>query len=317
MAIIKPMRAANWEPKKIKRWPVWVQPKIDGVRGYNPEGKLLARTLKAHENRHTTAFFSKPEYMGYDGELAAQDERHPALCRLTTSALSTHAGTPFTLWHIFDYVTEETRTLKYRHRYEMMKARILEQQSRGLCGHLRVVPYVVCHSLEEIDAVHEQNMQMGYEGSCIYDPEQTHKEGKSSPTHMGVVRIKDFIDFEAEIIGITEAQENQNEAKLNELGRMVRSSHQENKVGNGMVGSLQCRSIDDVYDLYDKSKLLIQKGQVFDAGPGEMPHDDRIKFFMHPEMIVSQIATFKFFPKGVKDKPRFPLYKNLRNKDKT
>ena len=316
--IIKPMRAANWLPKKIKEGKeYWVQPKIDGVRGYNPVGSMLARTLKSFANKHTTMFFSKPEYEGYDGELAAADERDPALCRKTSSATSTITGSPFLLWHIFDYVTEQTRSLPYRDRYRIMEARIAEQKSRGLCGHLRIVPYVVCRSLAEIEAQHQINMELGYEGSCVYDPDQKHKEGKSSPTHGGCVRIKDFIDFEAEIIGCSEAQENQNEQKLNELGRMVRSSHQENKVGNGMVGSILARAIDDVFDLYDPTKLLIKKGQEFTAGPGEMSHEDRVEFFLHPEKLIGKVGTFKFFPKGLKDKPRFTLFKNLRDKDKT
>jgi DNA ligase-1 len=314
---IKPMRAANWEPKKIKPGKeYWVEPKIDGVRGYNPNGVLFSRNLKPHANRFTTIFFSKPEYEGYDGELAAQDERHPSLCRLTTSALNTQNGSPFMLWHIFDYVTADTISLPYRDRYRIMQARLKEQQSRGLCGQLRVVPYVVCHSLDEIEAAHNHNMELGYEGSCIYDPNQKHKEGKSSPTHGGVVRIKDFIDFEAEILSYSEAQENLNEQTRNELGNLVRSSHKENKIGLGMVGNINARAIDDVFDLYDTSKLLIAKGQEFTSGPGEMSHEDRVKFFLHPELFVGEVGTFKFFPKGQKDKPRFPIFKTLRDKDK-
>jgi hypothetical protein len=309
---IKPMRAENYDPNKIK-FPVWEEPKIDGFRGYNPDGLLLARTLKKHANRYVTAFFSKPEYKGFDGELAAQHETHPDLCRLTTSALNTEAGEPFVLWHIFDYVTEETRRMPYWQRYTIMADRIREFQSKGMCGQLRIVPYRVCNNLEELMQAHQENMEAGYEGTCFYGPDVAHKEGKSSPRHNGVLRIKDFIDTEALVLGLVEGEKNLNEATINELGRQVRSSHQENKVPNGMVGSLQCQALEDVRDLYS-GKLLLEKDQKFICSPGAMTEDEKIDFFCNPHKIVNHIIKLKFFPKGVKDKPRFPNYMMIRPK---
>ena len=50
------------------------------------------------------------------------------------------------------------------------------------------------------------------------------------------------------------------------------------------------------------------------VGAGEMPHADRKKFFDNPELILGKIIKYKHFPKGVKDKPRFPTFKTFRDK---
>lgn len=308
---IKVMRAANYDPAKFKG-PVWAQPKIDGARGCHTSGSFTARTLKKFKNKYTTALYSQSEYAGFDGEIAAEHDRHPDLCRLTTSALNTIEGQPFTLWHVFDYVTEDTRRLPYFERYRIMCERVKLMQAQGKCGYLRIVPYVVCNNLEELMAVHQKYMDMGYEGTCFYGPNVTHKEGKSSPTHNGVLRIKDFIDSEAKVLSIEEGDTNLNEAQINELGNTYRTSHKENKIPNGMVGCLICEQLKDEYDLARGKQLVIKKGDIIRVSPGKMTHDERVYYFNNPDKIVGQTIKHKFFPKGIKDKPRFSNYQMIR-----
>lgn len=313
MSIIKVMRAENAVLEKIPRWPVWAEPKIDGVRGYNPQGTLLARTLKQHGNRYTTDFYSKMEFIGFDGELAAQDEKHPDLCRLTTSAVGRHEGEPYTLWHLFDYVTPYTVGLSYRKRRHLLYDRYDQMKYMGLSNNLRIVPYTVCNNLEELLDAHTRHMLLGYEGTCYYDPEVTHKEGKSSPRHGGVLRIKDFVDAEVIVTAIEEGRHNMNEKQINELGRSFRSSHQDNQIPNGMVGNMTCRALCDVFDLHDKKKLLVAKDQIFTIAPGKMTDVEAADFLKNPHKIIGLPSKIKFFPKGMKDAPRFPQWQCLRS----
>lgn len=314
MSIIKPMRAENAVLSKIPRWPVWAEPKIDGVRGLNPDGTLYARTLKRHGNRFTTDMFSKEYFTGLDGELAAQHQYHPDLCRLTTSAVSTFDGSPYTVWHLFDLVRKDTVTLPYSERYRLLRTKIEALQSACLPGseRLMLVPYTVCNNLEELEAAHLKNMLAGYEGTCYYDPTATHKEGKSSPRHGGVLRIKDFVDCEVIVTAIEEGNHNGNPAQTNELGRTFRSSHQCLQIPNGMVGNMTCYSLTDVFDLHDKKKLLVAKDQVFTIAPGKMTNEEAAHFYAYPEHIIGRPSKVKFFPKGMKDAPRFPQWQCLR-----
>jgi len=311
---VKPMLASDYDESKI-RFPVIAQPKIDGVRALNMTGTLTGRSLKKHANRHVTGYFSHSSLAGFDGEMAAEHECHPDLCRLTTSALSTIDGAPWILWHVFDYMTPETARLPYEQRLVAMAARVAQLQADthlgDLAHHLRCIPSVMCASLEQLLEVDSTWLDMGYEGTIIRDPQGLHKQGRSTVREGGLLRIKRFIDFEVEITEILEGVTNTNEAQTNELGLQFRSSHQENMVPNGMVGAMMGRVIKDILDA--KGAVLFAEGSIVKIGAGSMTHDDRVRYFKEPDLLLGQIAKAKMFPKGVKDKPRFPTFQSIRS----
>lgn len=306
----KPMLAEDFIPEKL-RFPLGAQPKIDGVRGHNPDGTLLARSMKKHKNIYTTQFYSQPHFIGLDGELAAEIETHPDLCRITTSAVSTIKGNPFTLWHVFDYVTEETKHWSYIRRYAALEQKVIQLQAEWLpnAGHLRIVPMEICTSLEEFNELHEKWEEMGYEGTIIRNLEERHKQGRSTVREMGLLRRKDFVEEEALVIRITEGETNLNVAQTNETGHTFRSSHKENKVPNGQVGSFQAIVLKDIYY---KERLLFKKGMEITIATGTLKEPECIYYFQHQEQIVNHMVKFKFFPKGIKDKPRFPQFQSIK-----
>ncbi len=309
---MKPMLAEDWDEQKVV-FPVGIQPKIDGVRGLTTEGGLTGRSLKAHENRYTTAFFSKPEYRFMDGELAAEDERHPDLCRITSSAVSRIDGSPFVLWHVFDLLTIEAISQPYGVRYDMLVKHVHMLQTQGFAGHLRVVPMNIVSNLDELERIHLEHLTLGYEGSILRGLDKMHKQGRSSPKQQGLLRIKDFIDFEFRVTSITEGKHNGNDAQTNELGHTFRSTHQDNMVPNGMVGNLIGNVIGDVFDPQNKAKKLLSDGQEVTVSAGRMPHNKRLHYLANPSEIINHICKAQFFPKGIKDKPRFPTYTSHRS----
>lgn len=298
---MRPMLASDWVKEKV-RFPVIAQPKIDGVRGWNPNGKMLGRSLKPHANRHTTQMFSHDIFKGLDGELAAESETHPRLCSLTTSATSTIGGTPFLLWHCFDYINERTIKLPYEERYNA-----LIHVVNNIGGHLRVIPSYTCDNMDQLEELDEMLLSYGYEGTIIRDPKGLHKQGRSTVREGGLLRIKHFIEEEALVIGLTEGNRNDNEAQINELGKQFRSSHQENKIPNGMLGSMQCRIL--------KTTEFFTTGDEITVSPGVMTTEEKIWYWNHPEELINHVIKFKHFPKGVKDKPRFPNFTSLRGKN--
>jgi DNA ligase-1 len=128
---------------------------------------------------------------------------------------------------------------------------------------------------------------------------------------MGVWRIKRFIDAEILVTEIIQGNTNNNEKLRDELGNAKRSSHKENLVSNGMVGSINGILLDDVVDQRDG--LLIAKDTFVTIAPGEMTHEERADYWNNPDKIIGKIAKFKLFPKGIKDKPRFPQFLSLRD----
>lgn len=308
---MKPMLAETWIPAKVK-FPVIAQPKVDGVRALNMTGKLTGRSLKPFKNRYLTTRLSHSSLIGFDGELAAERETHPDLCRLTSSATGTIGGEPYVLWWLFDYVTVENKAVPYERRLLQLEDRLKELMSEQpvLYSHMRMMRSKLVHTMDELEEFDMQNLMDGFEGTCFRDPKGLHKQGRSSPTQGGLLRIKRFVDFEFRVHTILEGESNENEAQINELGNTFRSSHQENMVANGMVGAMLGNVLADVFD---GDTLLFSKGQEVRVGAGCLTHDQRRHFFINQNEFKSLIHKAKFFPKGIKDKPRFPTWQSFRN----
>lgn len=312
---MKPMLAEDFvEDKLVGPW--IAQPKVDGVRGMNMLGIFTGRSLKTHKNIYTTKFYSRSTLIGLDGEVAAELETHPDLCRITSSALSTIAGEPYTVWWLFDYVVNETKDLPYEQRLVALQRKVdaLYHIDNKVWHHLRVMPSKLCHTLDELYAFEDWALNAGYEGICIRRPSAPHKQGRSTVREGGLLRIKRFVEAEAKVISLVEGETNGNEAQKNELGKTFRSSHQANMVPNGQVGSLTCELLEDIVDTRTKTTIL-QKGQTITVSPGNMDHPTRKQYFENPSLIVQKIIKFKFFPKGLKDKPRFPTFVTIRSKE--
>jgi DNA ligase-1 len=307
---MKPMLASDWDESKV-RFPCIAQPKIDGVRGLNLTGVLTGRSLKSHKNLHATRVFSHPHFKGFDGEMAAGLWTDQDLCRKTTGALNSIKGEPSLAWHVFDYVTEVTVSLPYKDRYKHLAARVAElhAQCQGLQLHLVPAHYVT--TMDQLIALDTKWLDDGFEGTCIRDPDGMYKEGRSTVKEGGLLRIKRFMEEDAEVLEVHEGQANGNEAKTNELGRTERSTHQENMTPNGMVGTLTCRLLKDVFDPQSKA-LLLATGQIVTVSAGSMDHKDRRHYLENPDEIVLKTIKFRFFPKGAKDRPRFPTFVSIR-----
>lgn len=307
---MKPHLLDDWQPDKLV-FPMIGQPKIDGVRALNLTGKLTGRSLKPFKNRYLTTRFSHSALIGFDGEMAAESHVHPNLCRITSSATGTILGEPYVLWWLFDYVTVETKGLSYEERLKILQYRILnmEYEAPHLFPHLRIMPSRVLHSLQELEDYDTENLLAGYEGTVLCGPDMPHKDGRAGKK-LFKWRIKRFVDFEFTVHTVIEGEENQNAAQINELGHTFRSSHQENKVANGMVGAMLGHVLADVFD---GDTLLFSKGQEVRVGAGCLTHEQRRYYFQNQDEFKRLIHKAKFFPKGIKDKPRFPTWQSFRN----
>lgn len=312
---MKPMLASDANLEKIK-FPCMIQPKIDGVRAMYLEDKLTGRSLKQHKNVHTNNYFSQSIFKGFDGEMAlGWNPTHRDLCRLTSSALGTIEGTPFIVWHIFDFINAWTISLPYYKRLEQATLRVehIKKNDFFKSFNIEVLPFILVDNMEKLNEWEETWLMQGYEGLIIRDPHGSYKQGRSTAKEGGLLRVKRFMDAEAIVVSITEGEENLNVKQVNELGKSFRSSHQENKIGNGMVGNLICRLKDDIFD--SNNNLIFSKDYEIVVSPGNMNHDDRIYYYGNQQELIGKTIKFKFFPKGIKDKPRFATYQSIRNEE--
>lgn len=310
MKAYQPFLACDFKEKDAV-FPLYILPKIDGVRGLNYNGTLTGRSLKKFKNLHLTKLFSKPQYEGFDGELAAGDECDPDLCRKTSSASGTINGEFFWTWHVFDLCSDSVQHLPYEERHAMLKAYVESEQLQGRLMDLKVVPMIKVNSMNELLEQEEVWLEMGYEGVITRKPGQPCKRGRATSREGGYGRIKRFTDGEGTIVRVMEGSSNQNEAQINELGKTFRSTHQDNMVPNGMVGSFVVTILTIPEGLPDH--IVLKVGDEMTVGAGRLTHEERRRYFENPDEFIGKISKFKFFLHGMKDKLRIPVHQTLRN----
>lgn len=290
MSSVKPQLAVDILPDFAKmRFPVMGFRKIDGVRGCHLTGSFTGRSLKDLDNLALTAKFSHPGYEGFDGELTVDGELFgPELCNRTGSVVRRVQGGLNVVWNLFDYLHPDVIDLPYGQRYDAMVEAAKDDPF------LYVLPFGWITDAAGAAAFIDECLDLGYEGAIFRDPNALHKSGRATESKNDFWRFKPTSDKDALVLGFEEAMENQNEAKVNPLGRTERSSHQENKVGKGMVGALICK------DLLTNETIRV--------GPGKSSHKQRIEWFNDPTLIVGHYIKYTSLDTGVKDAPRQARY---------
>jgi DNA ligase-1 len=81
-------------------------------------------------------------------------------------------------------------------------------------------------------------------------------------------------------------------------------------IPNGMVGVILGRTLSLIKD---GNKILFENNHSVRIGAGSLTHDDREYYFENQNEIIGRIGKAKFFPKGIKDKPRFPTFQSFRD----
>lgn len=295
MLITKPILATDFDESKLV-YPIIATPKIDGVRGIHLYGRpaFTGRSLKPFGNSLVSNVFTNLE--GIDGELTYGPITASDVCRTTTSVVNTHDDTRANslILNAFDYITPTTVKLGYLERYAALQEFLAYINRQNI----HLVPYTTIHSLDELLSYESSILAQGYEGVILRSPNGLYKNGRTTVKEGTYLRIKRFIQEDAVVLSLTEAMENANEAVTNALGRTERSTHQSNLIPKGMLGSLVCRDI--------------KSGAEITVGSGELSHELRTYYWNNPDQLVGRTISYKFFPKGVKDKPRFPTFVAVR-----
>lgn len=312
---MKPQLAEDAQLDKLQ-FPVWEQPKIDGVRALNQTGQLVGRSLDPFKGFGITEHFSQKHFIGLDGEMILGNKPNctERLCSATAGAMGRFKGVtemPDLTWCVFDLIAEDTISQPYKRRYEMLRHYV-----EGVLSGQRVklVPFSVVNNMTEAKDAIARNADAGYEGTMFRNPEAPYKPGRATLKGQELWRVKPWGDFEILVTGITEGQMNLNEAKKNTLGRTERSSAKAGQVPNGQVGSIQGTLLADFVDSIS-GKLLFEKGLPITAGSGEMSVAEATAWFEDQTKIVGHIAKIKHMTHGVKDLPRFPTFVGLRMKE--
>lgn len=262
-------------------YPLYASPKLDGIRATVVNGKLLSRTLKPIPNAYIRSLLENSKFEGLDGELIVGDPTAPDVYTQSVSGVMRRDGTPDFTFYVFDTwgagssFRVRLGELRRREWPAAERVRLLEQVHIGARG-----------LLDEYEA---ECVGDGYEGVILRSPYAPYKFGRSTTKEGYLLKVKRFEDSEAEVLGVVEEQHNGNTAETNELGRTKRSSAKAGKTGKGTMGTLRVRDV--------------HTGVEFEIGTGFSAAERAVYFDAPPKFV-----RYKFFPVGVKDKPRHPVF---------
>lgn len=275
------------------RFPLLASPKLDGIRAtVDNAGTLLSRNGKPIRNQHVQKLFGWPALAGLDGELIVGDPTSPSCFRDTSSGVMSEDGTPDVTYYVFDCWAHDA-ILPFSERLRKAKEIRDIGVNPNRPSRITVVPHITIKTLEELLRYEEVCLTKGYEGVMLRDPNGPYKHGRSTEKEGWLLKLKRFEESEAIILDSVELRHNHNEKGAD--GK--RTSHAAGKVLGGVLGALVVR------DLKTKAE--------FEIGTG-FTREQRVELWQLRNRLKGRMITYKFFPTGSKDRPRFPVFKGFR-----
>lgn len=290
---MKPMLAATTDGEDI-RYPVFVSPKLDGIRALVINGVVLSRSLKPIPNRHVQFLFGRSDFDNLDGELICGPIDKKTFAR-TTSAVMTIDGVPDIQFYVFDILGKEG----YRDRIKtVLKLTDLYKLSGESTVDVVSVEQQLVESKEGLIQLEEEFLNQGYEGIMIRSIDGPYKYGRSTNKEGYLLKLKRFKDSEAIVTGSEPLYVNHNEPTLDNLGLHKRSSHKAGKTAIETLGSIVVQDLGT--------------GVSFKIGTG-FTEKDRQNLWKSKEDLQGKVIKYRFQSQGVKDKPRFPVFVGFRD----
>lgn len=304
----KPMLAVDCGGVESLTFPLVISPKLDGVRAVVTADGLMSRALKAIPNRNVQAFFAGLP-VGLDGELLVGDPTAPDVYRKTVSVvMSDDKPADGVVFHVFDLQIDGPFYCRASTLRQMWMDVLHDVPS------IELVTQVLVKTLDALIMWEGEWVGQGYEGLIARSQDSPYKHGRSTQTEGYLLKVKRFVDGEAEVIGVTELMHNGNEAKTNALGRTERSHKKAGMVPTGTMGTLVAKDV--------------KTGVGFEIGTG-FTAQDRHDYWRDGEDVIGKtdkgeniyhtrlegwLAKYKHFPSGAKDKPRHPVFLGWRDK---
>lgn len=302
--ITKPMLSGTLEDVSKLKFPVMASPKLDGIRCLMIDGKCVSRTFKPIPNNYIRTWMENHIGDGMDGELVSRNsDGTMRTFNEIQGDVMREEGEPNFQFEAFDCVTTSLTT-GFKDRYEELskKVKILNEIGND---RISLVDHVRINSIEELDAYEAKCLAEGHEGIMVRSLNGPYKCGRSTEKEGSLLKVKRFMDSEAEIIGFEEQLENTNEAEKDAFGRTKRSKAQDGMVGKATLGKFLVREVGFTH--WNGAEFAIGTGEGLTQALRQQIWDEREKF-------LGKIVSYKYQSHGVKDLPRLPIWKGFRDK---
>lgn len=244
--MFKPMLAKNTEIEDL-RLPVYVSPKLEGVRAvFTPDG-LKTRPMKKFGNPwveykfKTLSDFCQTHGVYVEGELYCHKMEFGEISSRTRRRH--HPETDDLVLFVFDYWDPKFNDQKFEHRILAMSNAV------RMCGHsdIRLAEQFLFEKHVDIVKYYVDIIGAGFEGLVFKDPKGTYKHGRSTNREQKFLRIKPETTYDGIVLEIVERMENLVPSEVNELGYLSKKQDKDMKAHTGMaaVAVVQCNDFDE------------------------------------------------------------------------
>jgi DNA ligase-1 len=275
--MIKPMLAHKFDDSRVD-WskPVYIQPKLDGVRCMFTKDGAYSRTGKqfknlAHIELVLIPFFKQYPDVILDGELYNHELKHDfekiisLVRKQKPTADDRLEAKELVQFHVYDYFDGVIYDSYKTRMHQLVNSAIYDVQ-------IKYVPAYLVDSYNYARKMHADFLEQGYEGSIIR-LDGIYKHGRS----YDLMKFKDFSDTEATIVGY-------------ETGKGKRK---------GTLGKFIMQDDD---------------GVEFGCPPGKgYNYKDLANILDNIGDYIGKRATFTYFQKTNAGSYRHPLFKCIRN----
>lgn len=206
----KPMLATKWENRKSKaKFPVFCQPKLDGIRCIARKDGLWTRqgkkiTACPHIEKELASFFSQYPVTILDGELynhSLKDDFNQITSivrKQKPTVADFKKAKELIQYHIYDLPNEEG----FKSRFEWLKYHMFNLLPDET-SYIILVDEYECRSVGVLDLWYDFYLKDGYEGQIIrIDAPYEQKRSNN------LIKRKEFIDDEFEVLRIEEGKGN-------------------------------------------------------------------------------------------------------------
>lgn len=194
----QPMLAKKYKPDAKLTWPLYYQPKLDGVRCVahkvaDGDIRMLSRKGKVFEHLgHITDVLDKIMSVGdiLDGELYRHGETFQ---KLISWIKRSQDNTKKVQYFVYDMISDKP----YSKRFDKI-CKIIGHNGQGI---VRTTYTDKVYSHSDVAKKLDEQLARGFEGIMLRKPSSKYSIGRRSS---GLLKVKKFIDEEFEIVGAEE-----------------------------------------------------------------------------------------------------------------
>ena len=281
---MKPMLAATIPDGASLTYPLIISQKLDGVRCLVKDGVVLSRNLKPIPNKYVQKLFKHAE--GVDGELIIGAPYGEGVFNTTSSGVMSVEGKPDVRLFVFDNYTSPLLP------YEERMAEVVKYESSRII----MLAYQTVKNRTSLLRIEKKYLELGYEGAMLRNPKAPYKYGRSTLKEGALMKLKQFEDSEAEVLELSPLMTNTNVAKRDALGALRRNNMKAGMVPQDTLGRMLVKDL--------KTGVEFHIGSGFTAAQRKAIWDTRP---------IGSIVKYKYQARGVKDKPRFPVFLGFRD----